>query len=309
MSRQLISRANQVFFGRAAVGNYQSGKPGGQVHLTYHFKPSGNRAVTFSAAPAAGATSATLSGNWGGASGYWQITFSDGEVLTGILTNGATTCPFLPASFPQVLGSNGPYGGTGALVNAVTTAATVASQPPVVGSSVAIAASQSIASAGLAVLNGPIVTGGVAVLDVPRNVVAAWTGTAIMTVSGTDYYGYTQTEASASGTSLTGKKAFATITSITVNAAVTAATVGSGNKLGLPFKTISGDTYAWTFADAADASTYVAADQTYPATSTTGDVRGTLTPAGTLNGSSYYLAKIKPFDPSTQVGLFGVPPA
>jgi hypothetical protein len=310
MSRQLLSRANQVFFGRASIGNYQSGKPGGEITLQYRFKPVGNRAVTFSAAPAAGATSATLSANWGGASGIWPITFSDGEVLNGIFTNGATTCTFLPASFPQVASATlGPYGGSGALVNAVTTAATVGGQPPVVGVANSILTSSSINTGTPVVPNGALATSGVATTDVARNIVAAWTGTAVLTVTGTDMYGYAQTESSASGTSFTGKKAFATITSIAVSANVTACTVGTGNALGLPFKCISGDVFAFMFNDAVDASTFVKADVTYPATSTTGDVRGTLTPAGTLNGSSFYSVLLKPKDASTQVDLFGVPPA
>lgn len=73
-----------------------------------------------------------------------------------------------------------------------------------------------------------------AVLDVPRNVVAAWTGAAVMTVTGQDEYGNTMIEASASGTSFTGKKAFKKITSIAVSANVTALTVGTGDVLGLP---------------------------------------------------------------------------
>ena len=158
-------------------------------------------------------------------------------------------------------------------------------------------------------MTGATAVGGVAILDVARTVVAAWTGTAVMTVTGTDMYGYTQTESSASGTSMTGKKAFATITSIAVSANVTAATVGTGAKLGLPFAVRSGDIFATTLNDAADAVTLAAADQTYPATSTTGDVRGTATATGALNGSSYYAALIKPYDASTQVGLFGVLPA
>jgi hypothetical protein len=42
------------------------------------------------------------------------------------------------------------------------------------------------------------------------------------------------TESSASGTSFTGKKAFATVTKVKVSADVTALTVGTGNVLGLP---------------------------------------------------------------------------
>jgi len=71
--------------------------------------------------------------------------------------------------------------------------------------------------------------------DVPRNVVAAWTGTAVLTVTGTDEYGNTIVESSASGTSFTGAKAFKTVTGISSSANITSLTVGTGNVLGLPF--------------------------------------------------------------------------
>ncbi len=73
-----------------------------------------------------------------------------------------------------------------------------------------------------------------AILDVPRNVVAAWTGTAVLTVTGLDEYGDVVVESSASGTSFTGKKAFKRINSIAVSANVTSLTVGTGDVLGLP---------------------------------------------------------------------------
>jgi hypothetical protein len=73
-----------------------------------------------------------------------------------------------------------------------------------------------------------------AVLDVPRNVVAAWTGTAVLTVTGKDEYGDIMIESSGSGTSFTGKKAFKEITAISVSANVTSLTVGTGDVLGLP---------------------------------------------------------------------------
>jgi hypothetical protein len=301
MSRQLLSRANQVFYGRAAISGNQADKPGGEVHLTYRFKPVGNRAATFTGTLAAGATSGTLSANWAGASGIWPITFSDGEVLNGIFTNGATTCPFLPASFPQVISSSsGAYGGTGALVNAVTATITVGGQPPVVGVANFYSVSASIAAAGSAVLAATTP-------DVPRNVVGAWTTSSTITVTGTDYYGNVQTEAQ-TGSSFTGKKTFASITSITSSASITAATFGTGNVLGLPFATRSGDFLSPMFNDAADASTFVAADGTFPATTSTGDVRGSVVPAGTLNGAKFYSCLIKPIDAATQVDLFGVVP-
>jgi len=71
-------------------------------------------------------------------------------------------------------------------------------------------------------------------LDVPRNVVAAWTTAAVLTVTGEDEYGNVMIEKSASGTSFTGKKAFWKITAIAVSANVTSITVGTGDVLGLP---------------------------------------------------------------------------
>jgi len=99
-----------------------------------------------------------------------------------------------------------------------------------------VAASQSvtIATTPLASINGLLASGGVATFDVPRNVVATWTGTAVLTVTGTDEYGNTLVESSASGTSMTGKKAFKTVTACSFSANVTGATIGSGDVLGLP---------------------------------------------------------------------------
>lgn len=95
-----------------------------------------------------------------------------------------------------------------------------------------IAASQSVSSA--FTLNGAYASGGVATLDVPRNVVAAWTTTAVLTITGEDEFGNDLVEVSASGTSHTGKKAFKKITSVTASTAITGATVGTGTVLGLP---------------------------------------------------------------------------
>jgi len=74
--------------------------------------------------------------------------------------------------------------------------------------------------------------GGIA--DVARNVVAAWTGTAVLTVTGTDEYGKVLVESSASGTTFTGLKTFKTVTGISVSSNVTSLTVGTGVNLGLP---------------------------------------------------------------------------
>jgi hypothetical protein len=125
--------------------------------------------------------------------------------------------------------------------------------------------------------------------DVPRNVVAAWTGTAVLTVTGTDEYGNVVVESSGSGTSLAGKKAFKTVTDISVSANVTSLTVGTGDVLGLPV--FLGKT-GYVIKELEDgtaptAGTLVAGVST-TATATTGDVRGTYDPNSAANGSKVF---------------------
>lgn len=158
----------------------------------------------------------------------------------------------------------------------------------------------------LAVINGALASGGVATFATPRNVVAAWTGASVITVTGTDQYGRTLIESSASGTSFAGKKAFKTITSVSFSADVTVATVGSGDVLGLPFRVATNGLLFARAANAIDAGTFVPADTTDPATATTGDVRGTFDPAVALNGSNSVQVGILIEDPTTQAGAYGV---
>lgn len=154
-----------------------------------------------------------------------------------------------------------------------------------------VIASQSItAASGPATgINGALASGGVATFDRPRNVVAAWTGTAVMTVTGTDEYGNVVVESSASGTSLTGKKAFKTVTDVSVSADVTLATVGSGDVLGLPVALPQAALVVKEIQDgvAATAGTLVAAVRS-TATATTGDVRGTYDPNAACDGSKAF---------------------
>lgn len=124
-----------------------------------------------------------------------------------------------------------------------------------------------------------------------RNVVAAWTTTAVMTVTGTDVYGNVLVESSASGTSFTGKKAFKTITKVAVSADVTAATVGTGTVLGLPIFLSSTDDVIAEQQDNAKATAGTLAaglDIETASTATTGDVRGTYSPNSAPDGSKAY---------------------
>lgn len=125
--------------------------------------------------------------------------------------------------------------------------------------------------------------------DVPRNVVAAWTGTAVLTITGTDADGNIVVESSASGTSLAGKKAFKTITDITTSADITSLTVGTGDVLGLPVF-LPGTAYVLKELEdgaAATAGTLVAGI-TAAATATTGDVRGTYDANSAADGAKVF---------------------
>lgn len=171
-----------------------------------------------------------------------------------------------------------------------------------------VIASQSIsATTGPATgINGALASGGVATFDVPRNVVASWTTTAVMTVTGTDVYGATLVESSASGTTMTGKKAFKTVTAVAVSVNVTLATVGTGDVLGLPYRINNPDeVITWEAGVVDGTGTLVTAD-TATATATTGDVRGTFDPADAADGSVRFAVMFVNLDPTSKTSLFGV---
>lgn len=162
-------------------------------------------------------------------------------------------------------------------------------EAPIAAAAAGIAASQSVGLGANFLINGAQASGGQVILDVPRNVVAAWTTASVVTVYGEDEYGNAMVEASASGTALTGKKAFKKITRITSSAAITLATVGTGNVLGLPVFLPAAGYIVKELQDgaAAGAGTVVAAVTAKP-TATTGDVRGTYVPAVAPDGVKTY---------------------
>jgi hypothetical protein len=118
-----------------------------------------------------------------------------------------------------------------------------------------------------------------------------------LTVSGYDYYGQAMTEVIATGTTssavanVSGKKAFYQISSIAISGALPVAiTVGTTDVLGIPLRVFNAGylvRIGWNNTVANDTggnSAFVAADMTTPATSTTGDVRGTYVPSSASNG-------------------------
>lgn len=196
---------------------------------------------------------------------------------------------------------------------------------PAALSATAVCAAQAVAAAGNATINGASASGGVATFDYARcvTVVSSNAGdtTQTVTVTGTDYYGQTQTSTlTLNGTTtVTGNKAFKTITQVAVSAALTGnLSVGNANKFGLPYAVTDAGYLlrtGWDNIVADNAGTFVAADTTSPATATTGDVRGTYAPSGNAaNGSrrlviAIGLTAIQAGPNATQVGAIGVTPA
>jgi hypothetical protein len=193
-----------------------------------------------------------------------------------------------------------------------------------------IAATQTPAAAGSLTLTAGtsvksvVTTAGQTVLqlDCPRAVgVTTGAGSPVsanFTVSGYDYYGQPMSEVIASSasasTKVNGKKAFFQITGITVSGGTTVAiTVGTTDVLGLPVRVFNVSYVASVKSNnalAQDAGTFVAAD-TATATTTTGDVRGTYTPATASNGivrttMGILLPAIAVGPNATRVGALGV---
>lgn len=150
---------------------------------------------------------------------------------------------------------------------------------------------------------GALSASGVSTFDVPRAAVAAWTNTAVVTVYGFDEYGVAVSESSASGTSLTGKKAFKTIVGIKTSADVTGLTVGTGDVLGLPVF-LPGTAAAFVLKELEDGAVASAgttvAGVTAVATATTGDVRGTYDPNSACDGDKGFALIIACPDPSAK---------
>jgi len=154
-------------------------------------------------------------------------------------------------------------------------------------------------------------------LDLPRAIKVNCSTTArAFTVSGYDYYGQTMSEVitvSVAGTAVTGKKAFFQVSGVTIAGSATAAVVGTSDVLGLPVRVFNVAYLASVKSNstlAQDAGTFVAAD-TAVATTTTGDVRGTYTPATASDGivrtvAGILLPAIAVGPNATRTGALGV---
>lgn len=162
-------------------------------------------------------------------------------------------------------------------------------------------ASQTPGAAGNLTLNGALVSNSIGRADVARSV-SIYGGSdesgKTFTVYGYDEFGAAMSEAIAgpNNSTVNTLKAFYQVTRVAVSAATTGAVeVGTGDKFGLPCRAL--EFWAkWASALALDAGTYVAGVTTSPATTTTGDVRGTYTPSSASNGSRRLTMYITPID-------------
>jgi hypothetical protein len=174
---------------------------------------------------------------------------------------------------------------------------------PDTASANSVCLTQGVAASTPALINGAMATGGVATFDQARNVVAAWTNTAILNIVGTDVYGKTMNEASPSGVAHVGKKAFKTITAVLANASVTGLTVGVGDVLGLPLFLSNTGAVVKELQDGAVATAGVLLKgDTATPTSGSGDVRGTYDPNAACNGALSFALIALVDDPTYQGG-------
>jgi hypothetical protein len=156
-------------------------------------------------------------------------------------------------------------------------------------------------------------------IAVPRAMTCVLTNAVAGTVliAGYDKYGEAMSELftfTTTGTTLTvaGKKAFAYIKSLTLTTAGNwqtscVLTVGWNDVLGLPYKVaLKSDLLHVWFNDVVDTTfTLVLADVTSPATTSTGDVRGTIDNASACDGSAIWVW-LHVADPNSKIGLVGV---
>ena len=144
---------------------------------------------------------------------------------------------------------------------------------------------------------------------------------ATATVSGYDVYGFPMVEAITltAGSQVSGKKAFRYIRSVVLSGGTADTThaysVDTTDVFGLPLRSDNYGDLAVNYAASLTAltgitaaTTYVASDRTSPATTTTGDVRGTIGAFTSATGTSKLVVRQSPqaYNVGSATGLFGV---
>lgn len=232
-----------------------------------------------------------------GTGGVGTYTLSASSSATGAINLFASGNALLGDPAPMDLGV-GPMGRTfmwDVIPQALSAANIAASQTPAAAGALTLTAGTSVKS----VVRSDGVT--VLQLDCARAVsITLVTGGAARayTVAGYDYYGQPMTEVitSVAAATTAGKKAFYQIASVTGagGGSTTALTVGTTDILGLPIRVVDAGYLVglgWANASTRATVTFVQAD-TATATSSTGDVRGTVVPSSATNGTSRLVVTI-----------------
>jgi hypothetical protein len=166
-----------------------------------------------------------------------------------------------------------------------------------------------------AYLNTPTV---VYTLDVPRNIsiTIGTTANIMFYVFGYDIYGVALVElfnfTNGGATTLTGNKAFASVSYVRVTAVNTNVTVGTSNKFGFPIYVSNANYVFGRYNGAYSTEAITVGNTTNPATDSTNDARGTVTltsPDGTKRFTAFILAKDLTLTPNQQslAGINGLP--
>lgn len=212
------------------------------------------------------------------------------------------------------VGDNFNNNGTASLPGTATSPIYVYSIVPATMATNNIATAQAVAAAGNLTIAGTLASAGVATLDVPRivRVTSSDAGdtTQTATVYGTDVYGISMSEviSFAGAATISGKKAFKTVTRIAISAALAGnASAGTGDTFGIPYVATSRN-YVLTAYNGGfvTTGTFTGGDTTSPATTSTGDVRGTYSVPSASDGSKILTMWIYVVNPDTQTGLYGV---
>lgn len=200
---------------------------------------------------------------------------------------------------------------------------------PVALNAAGYAASQTPGSAALTLSAGTGITSSVDafgatryVADVPRAVTVTSGGNdsgITFLIKGYDQYGYamSQTLTGANAGVATTTKAFKSVISITPSGAVaTTTSAGTADLFGLPVAVVDAGyigNIGWNNTLADNAGTFVVADQTTPATTLTGDVRGTYAQTGAASNGvrrlviEILLSELNVGTGQTIVGVLGQP--
>ena len=175
------------------------------------------------------------------------------------------------------------------------------------------AAANNTPQAGVALtITGALASGGVATMTTPRNIIidsSTTDTTQVATITGTDVYGETLVEDIAFNgtTAVEGVKAFKTVTKVTCDINMAGnVDIGTSDVLGSPIRieTLNA-VIQTTAAGVVDAPTIVVAVDT-TATSTTGDVRGTIDFTDAPDDSVVFAVLLKVNDNYTKAEIFGV---